>query len=101
MPDRSRPGSTTTALHTVRLQGGGDRCATGAKIAIRLLKEGTTIGAWNACSLLSCGKVQEPTHKLKRYRLNILGLAEVGWTGFGEITVDEEHTIWYCGADSL
>ena len=40
----------------VRLQGGGDLCANGATTAIRLPKEGTTIGTWNTRSLYSCGK---------------------------------------------
>ena len=67
MPDRSRLGSTTTAHPTVRLQGGGDKCATGVKTTIRLPKEGTTKGTWNAYSLHACGKVQELAHELKRY----------------------------------
>ena len=33
----------------------------------------------------------------KRYRWDILGLAEVRWKGFGEITTDEGLKIWYCG----
>ena len=45
-------------------------------------------------------KVQELIHDLERYRLDILGLAEVRWIGFGETTTDEEHQIWYCGEDS-
>ena len=37
---------------------------------------------------------------LKRHLWNILGLAEVRWTEFGETTTDEGHKIWYCGEDS-
>ena len=40
------------------------------------------------------------THKLKRYRWDIVGLAVVRWTGFGETTKDEGHKILYCGEDS-
>ena len=36
--------STTTTHPTVRLQGGGDKCATGGKTTMRLPKAGTTIG---------------------------------------------------------
>ena len=54
----------------------------------------------NVRSLYVCGKVQELTHELKRYRWNILGLAEVRWTGFVETTTDEGQKIWYCGEDS-
>ena len=63
-------------------------------------KRGTTIGTWKVCSLYICGKVQELTHELKCYRWDVLGLAEVRWTGFGETTTDEGHKIWYCGEDS-
>ena len=31
---------------------------------------------------------------------DILGFADVRWTGFGETTTDEGHKIWYCGEDS-
>ena len=58
-------------------------------------KEGTIIGTWNVRSLHACGKVQELTHELKSYRWDILGLAEVRWTEFGETTTDEGHKIWY------
>ena len=37
----------------------------------------------------ACGKVQELAHELKRYRLDNLHLAAVGWTEFGEATMDE------------
>ena len=62
-------------------------------------KRGTTIGTWKVCSLYICGKVQELTHELKCYRWDVLGLAKVRWTGFGETTTDEGHKIWYCGED--
>ena len=35
-------------------------------------------------------------HELKRHWLDILGLAEVKWTGVGETATDEAHKIWYC-----
>ena len=77
MPNRSSPGSTTTTQPTIRLQGGGDKCATGAKTTIRLPKEGTIIGTWKVRSLHACGKVQELTHELKLAQWDILGIAEV------------------------
>ena len=91
MPDRLSPGSTTTAHPTVRLQGGGDKRATGAKTTIRLPKEGVTIGTWNVRRLHACGKVQKLTRELKCYRWDILGLAEVRWTAFLETAADEGH----------
>ena len=61
---------------------------------MRLQKEGTTVGTWNVRSLHACGKVQELTHILKRYRSDILGFAEVRWTEFGETITDEGQKIW-------
>ena len=78
----------------------GSISATGAKTTSRLPKEGTTIGTWNVRSLHACGKVQELTHGFKRHRLDILSLAKVRWTGFGETTTDERLKIWHCGEDS-
>ena len=99
IPDRSRPGSTTTAYPIGSLQGGGDKSATGEKPSIKLPTTGTTVGTWNVRTLYQCGKLEELTHELKRYKWDVLGLAEVRWTGFGETTTDEGHKIWYCGEE--
>ena len=96
MPDRSRPGITTTALST-------DKCATEAKNKLRLTNEDTIIGTWNVRTLYACGKLQELTHELQRYSWDILGLAEVRWTGFGmfgETTTDAGHKLWYSGDET-
>ena len=54
----------------------------------------------NIRSLHARVKVQELTHEFKRYRWDILGLAELRWAGYGETTTNEGHKIWYCGEDS-
>ena len=63
-------------------------------------KEGTTIETLNVRSPHARGKVQELIYKLKRYRWDILGFAEVKWTGFGKTTTDGGRKIWCCGEDS-
>ena len=89
MPDRSRPGSPTTARPIGTSQDGRDKSATGVPPnPIRLQTQATTIGTWNVRTLHACGKLQELTHELKRYRWDILGLSEVRWTGFGETTTE-------------
>lgn len=95
MPDRSRPGKTTTTSPTVLPQGGGEKCATGITPSICLPRNETIIGTWNVRTLYACGKVKELTHELGRYRWDILGLAEVRWTGCGETTTEEGHKLWY------
>ena len=102
MPDRSGPGLPTTALPTDSLQGGGDKYATGAPTtsSLKLPKENIVIGKWNVRTLYACGKLQELTHELIRYSWDIIGLAEVRWTGIGEMVTDEGHKLWYSGDDS-
>ena len=100
MPDRSGPGLTTTALSIDELQGGGDKCDTEAKEprkTFKLTSEAANIGTWNVRTLYACGKPIELENELKRYRWDIIGLAEVRWTGSGETTTEEGNKIWYSG----
>ena len=99
MPDRSGPGSTTTARPIDSLQDGSDKCATGATTTIKLPTRGTTIGTWNVRTLYACGRIHELTHELKRYQWDIIGLSEVRWTGFGETSTDDGHKIWFSGEE--
>ncbi|MGL4418375.1 MAG: reverse transcriptase domain-containing protein [Plesiomonas shigelloides] len=100
MPDRSGPGLPTTAHPIEGLQGGGDKFVTGTKPSIKLPSQGVTIGTWNVRTLYQCGKVKELTHELNRYRWDVVGLAEVRWTGFGETTTDDGHKIWFSGKET-
>lgn len=103
MPDRSRPGKTTTALPTDLPQGGDDKFTTGTRTPSMhsLPRSDTIIGTWNIRTLYACGKVKELTHELDSYRWDILGLAEVRWTSCGETTTEEGHKIWYSGEESI
>ena len=101
IPDRSRPGSTTTAPSIGKLQGGGDKLATEAKKnTFKLPTEETTIGTWNVRTLNGCGKVEVLEHELKRYQWQIIGLSEVRWTGIGETTTNDGHKIWFSGHET-
>ena len=100
MPDRSGPGSPTTALSTGELQGGSDKLATGAKPTFKMASGKVNIGTWNVRTLYACGKVNELEHELKRYQWDILGLVEMRWTGFGETTSEDGHKIWYSGEET-
>ena len=101
IPDRPRPGLTTTARPIDSFQDGRDKSTTGVKNTISLANRNTTIGTWNVRTLNACGKIYELTHELKRYRWDVIGLAEVRWTGLGETTTDEGHKIWYIGEEKL
>ena len=82
IPDRSLPGSTRTAPSAVH-QDGGVKRATGASLKIQG-RDNITIGTWNTRTLRAAGKLQELTHKMDRYRWNILGLCKMRWKNFGE-----------------
>lgn len=73
IPDRSRPGSITTALSTDKHQCKGDKLATGARNTYKLRSEKVTISVWNVRILCSCGKVIELEYKRKRYRWDVIG----------------------------
>ncbi|XP_072039418.1 craniofacial development protein 2-like [Amphiura filiformis] len=68
-----------------------------AKAKIRVAKKDITVGTWNVRTLNALGKVEQLDHEMRRYRWSVLGLAEVRWTGIGETTTNDGHTLWYSG----
>ena len=93
MPDRPRPGLTTTALYIDNIQDGNDKSTTG--YSIRLPKTITSIGTWNVRTLNRTGKIKELTNELSRYKWDIVGLSETRLNGCGELTTNEGHNIYY------
>ena len=79
-------------------QDGGVNYATGASSKIRG-KDIITIGTRNTRTLRAAGKLQELTHKIDRYRSNILGLCEMRWKNFGETTTEEGHKVFFSGKE--
>ncbi len=83
-----------------RLQSGNqgwiDKLATGingeGNTKLRVTKSEITVGTWNVRSLWETGKLELLKEEMKRYRYDILGLAEVRWTGAGELNGGE--MIW-------
>lgn len=68
--------------------------------SLKLVQEGIVIATWNVRALYACGEVKELTHELARYPWDILGLAEVRWTGTGETMAEDGFTIWYSREDT-
>ena len=79
-----------------RTPDGGVKYATGASSKIRG-RDNITIGFLNTRILRAAGKFQELTHRMDRYRWNILGLCEMRWKNFGETTTEEGHKVFFCG----
>ena len=75
------------------LQYRGVKYATGAPSKIHG-RDNIITGTWNTRTLSAAGKLQELTHKMDRYRWNILGLCEIRWKNFGETTTEEGHKVF-------
>ena len=99
IPDRSQPGITMTAP-TVRHRDVGDKYATGVpKIKKIRGRENMAVGTWNVRTLRPAGKLEQLTHAMSRYHWNIVGLCEMRWKNFGEMSTDEGHKVYFSGEE--
>lgn len=59
------------------------------------------IGTWNVRTMFQVGKSRQVTNKMDNYSLDILGISEVRWTGFGngKLKTSDDKTILYSGMD--
>ncbi|XP_017334791.3 craniofacial development protein 2-like [Ictalurus punctatus] len=55
------------------------------------------IGTWNVRTLYQCGRLEQLLHEFDNYRLDILGVSEMRWTGNGKMTSDGKIVL-YSGA---
>ena len=44
-------------------------------------------------SAYQAGKLEELTHEMVRYHWNLLGLCEMRWKNFGEMSSDDRHKV--------
>ena len=97
IPDRSQPGLTMTEP-TVRHRGVGDKYNTGVpKIKKIRGRENISVGTWNVRTLRPAGKLKQLTRAVSRYHWNIVGLCEMRWKNFGEMSTDEGHKVYFSG----
>jgi len=61
-------------------------------------KQFSKVGTWNVRTLFQCGRMGQVHRQMNKYKLGILGLSEVGWTGQGRFT-SEQVTILYSGRE--
>ena len=99
IPDRSQPGITMTTP-TVRQQDVGDKYTTGVpKIKKIRGRENISVGTWNVSTLRPAGKLEQLTHAMSRYHWNIVGLCEMRWKNFDEISTDDGHKVYFSGEE--
>ena len=99
IPDWSQPGITMTA-HTVRHRDVGDKYATGVpKIKKIRGRENISVGTWNVRTLRPAGKLEQLAYAMRRYHWNIVGLCEMRWINFGEMSTDDGHKVYFSGEE--
>ena len=95
--DRSQPGLTMTVPTACHL-GVGDKYAfEGTNVKKIRGRENISLGTWNVRTLRPAGKLQELTHEMNRYHWNILGLCEMRWKNFGEMSSYDRHKVYFSG----
>ena len=99
IPDRSQPGITMTAP-TVGHRDVGDKYATGvSKVKKIRSRENTSVGTWNMRILRPAGKLEQLTRAVSRYHWNMVGLCEMCWKNFSEMSKENGHKVYFSGED--
>ena len=67
--------------------------------SLTLPKSTLRVGCWNVRTLFQVGKTANVVNEFRKYRLDILGLSEMRWTGFGELKTSTGECILYSGSE--
>ena len=87
-------GITMTAP-TVRHWDVGDKYSTGVpKIKKIRCRENISVGTCTVRTLRPAEKLKQLTHTINRYHWNIVGLCEMRWKNFGEMSTDDGHKVY-------
>ena len=63
----------------------------------KLGRENISVGTWNVRNLRPAWKFEQLTHAISRYHRNIVGLCEMRWKNFGEMSTDDGHKVYFIG----
>ena len=97
--DRSQPGIIMTAP-TVRHWDVGDKYTTCVPEIKKIRgRENIAVGTWNVRTLMPAGKHEQLTHAMSRYHWNIVGLCEMCWKNFGEMSTDDGYKVYFNGEE--
>ena len=50
-------------------------------------------------TLRPAGKLEQLTHAMSMYHWNKVGLCEMRWKNFGEVSTDDAHKVYFCGEE--
>ena len=69
----------------------------------RLLTPRTTtkLGTWNVRTMFEAGRAQQIANEMSRYKINLLGISETGWTKSGRFPLASGQTILYSGTKTI
>ena len=85
---------------TIRHRDVGDKCATSVpKIKKIRCRENIAVGTWNVRTLRPAGKLEQLTHAMSRYHWNTVGLCEMRWKNFDEMSTDDGHKVYFSGEE--
>ena len=62
-------------------------------------KETLNVGNWNVRTMYAIGKTEQVAKVMKEYRLDVLGISECRWTGFGKVKLRTGETVIYSGRE--
>jgi hypothetical protein len=77
----------------------GAKIGESQKSFLNILNLTIRIGCWNVRTLWETGKMREATAEMKIYKIEILGISETHWTGFGEVNIQRDETFVYSGTE--
>ena len=86
--------NTKNTAHTVRHRDVGDKYATGVpKIKKIRGRENIAVGTLNVRTLRPAGKLEQLSHAMSGYYWNMVGLCEMRWKDFYEMSTDDGHKV--------
>ncbi|PIK40142.1 putative craniofacial development protein 2-like [Apostichopus japonicus] len=62
-------------------------------------KQVLNIGNWNVRTMYAIGKTAQVAKVMNEYKLDILGISECRWTGFGKLKLSTGETVVYSGRE--
>ena len=86
-----------TARHTMTSMGENLREAHRPTRSLATPKSKMRVGCWNIRTMYTVGKTAQVAREMQRYRLYLMGLNEIGWTGAGRIKTRNGYTMIHAG----
>ena len=80
-----------TTGHTMTSMGESLREAHRPTRSLATPKSRMRVGCWNVRTMYTVGKAAQIAREMERYRLDLMGLSEIRWTGAGRIKMGKRR----------